>query len=109
MQTSASSPCARHVVRSCLTAGFEPKVSFESDDYETVQGLVAAGVGVALIPQLALTRVRGDIVVRELSPSSPMRKVIAATVKGPGVSPSAKTMLQVLIDVAERYTAVAEG
>jgi DNA-binding transcriptional LysR family regulator len=104
VQTSASSPCARHVVRSCLAAGFEPKVTFESDDYETVQGLVAAGVGVALIPQLALQRDRGDTVVRELSPSSPRRKVIAATVRGPGVSPAAKTMLQVLTDVAERYT-----
>jgi DNA-binding transcriptional LysR family regulator len=109
VQTSASSPCARHVVRSCLTAGFEPKVTFESDDYETVQGLVAAGVGVALIPQLALTRTRGDTVVRELSPGSPTRKVIAATVKGPGVSPAAKTMLQVLTDVAERYTAVTRA
>ena len=109
VQTSASSPCARHVVRSCLTAGFEPKVTFESDDYETVQGLVAAGVGVALIPQLALTRTRGDTVVRELSPGSPTRKVIAATVRGPGVSPAAKTMLQVLTDVAGRYTGVAKA
>jgi DNA-binding transcriptional LysR family regulator len=109
VQTSASSPCARHVVRSCLTAGFEPKVTFESDDYETVQGLVAAGVGVALIPQLALTRTRGDTIVRELSPGSPTRKVIAATVRGPGVSPAAKTMLQVLTDVAERYTGVARA
>ncbi|HWD76244.1 MAG TPA: LysR family transcriptional regulator, partial [Solirubrobacteraceae bacterium] len=50
VQTSAQSPCARHVVRSCLAAGFEPDVAFESDDYDTVQGLVAAGVGVALIP-----------------------------------------------------------
>ncbi len=57
VQTSASSPCARHVIRSCVAAGFEPNVTFESDDYETVQGLVAAGVGVALIPRLALTRV----------------------------------------------------
>ena len=56
VQTSASSPCARHVVRSCLAAGFEPDVAFECDDYDTVQGLVAAGVGVALIPRLALTQ-----------------------------------------------------
>ena len=54
VQTSSSSPCARQVVRSCHTAGFEPNVAFESDDYQTVQGLVAAGVGVALIPELAL-------------------------------------------------------
>ena len=55
VQTSRSSPCARHVVRCCHAAGFEPNVSFESDDYQTVQGLVAAGVGVALIPELALS------------------------------------------------------
>ena len=42
------------MVRLCLAAGFEPHVTFETDDYETVQGLVAAGVGVALIPRLAL-------------------------------------------------------
>jgi len=109
VQTSATSPCARHVVRSCLSAGFEPKVTFESDDYETIQGLVAAGVGVALIPQLALTRRRRGTVVRELAPSSPVRKVIAATMRGPGVSPAAKTMLQVLTDVAERYVDAPES
>ncbi len=60
IQTSSSSACARHVVRSCHGAGFEPIVSFESDDYQTVAGLVAAGVGVALIPQArALDRARG--------------------------------------------------
>jgi DNA-binding transcriptional LysR family regulator len=104
VQTSASSPCARHVVRSCLGAGFEPRVTFESDDYETVQGLVAAGVGVALIPRLALTRLRPEIVVRELAPRSPERKVVAATTAAPGVAPAARTMIRVLSDVARRYT-----
>jgi DNA-binding transcriptional LysR family regulator len=104
VQTSASSPCARHVVRSCLGAGFEPRVTFESDDYETVQGLVAAGVGVALIPRLALTRLRPEIVVRELAPRSPERKVVAATTAGAGVAPAARTMIRVLSDVSRRYT-----
>jgi DNA-binding transcriptional LysR family regulator len=104
VQTSADSPCARHVVRSCLAAGFEPSVSFESDDYETVQGLVAAGVGVALIPRLALTRVHPGIVVRGLAPRSPARKVTAATLGGPGTAPAAKAMIRVLTDVARRYT-----
>ena len=71
IQTSASSPCARHVVRSCHAAGFDPIVSFESDDYQTVQGLVAAGVGVALIPKLALSGARDDIAIRALSPQQP--------------------------------------
>ena len=105
IQTSASSPCSRHVIRSCLTAGFEPRVAFESDDYETVQGLVAAGVGVALVPRLALTRVRPDIVIRALTPRSPARTVVAATARGPGVPPAARTMVKVLADVARRYPA----
>jgi DNA-binding transcriptional LysR family regulator len=104
VQTSAPSPCARHVVRSCLAAGFEPHVTFESDDYDTVQGLVAAGVGVALIPRLALTRVHPGIVVRALAPRSPPRKVVAATMSGPGGAPAAETMIGVLSDVARQYT-----
>ncbi len=100
VQTSAASPCARHVVRSCHAAGFEPRVSFESDDYQTVQGLVAAGVGVALIPQLALSTVRDDIRIRALHPASPVRKVFTATPRGAAVTPAVATMLDVLREVA---------
>jgi DNA-binding transcriptional LysR family regulator len=103
VQTSATSACARHVVRSCLAAGFEPRVTFESDDYETVQGLVAAGVGVALIPRLALTRLHPGIVVRSLEPASPVRTVVAATASGRAVAASALAMLAILEDIAPDY------
>ncbi|HWG08454.1 MAG TPA: LysR substrate-binding domain-containing protein [Solirubrobacteraceae bacterium] len=101
VQTSSASPCARHVVRCCHGAGFEPTVSFESDDYQTVQGLVAAGVGVALIPELALSVVREDIVIRALSPAPPVRQVIAATPPGARLVPAAPAMLGVLGQAAE--------
>ncbi len=107
VQTSSSSPCARHVVRSCHAAGFEPRVSFESDDYQTVQGLVAAGVGVALIPELALTVLREDISIRALSPHPPARQVIAATPPGARLLPAAPAMLAVLEEAATRYEALA--
>jgi DNA-binding transcriptional LysR family regulator len=107
VQTSASSPCARHVVRCCHAAGFEPTVSFESDDYLTVQGLVAAGVGVALIPELALSNVRDDIVVRSLYPQSPLRRVVAATARGAAAAPAATAMLAVLEQIASRYADTA--
>ena len=105
IQTSASSPCARHVVRSCHGAGFDPVVSFESDDYQTVQGLVAAGVGVALIPKLALSGTRDDIAIRALAPSSPVRMVIAATPHGTRLTAAAAAMRQILSDVATRFVA----
>jgi len=103
IQTSHESPCARHVVRCCHAAGFEPSVSFESDDYHTVQGLVAAGVGVALIPQLALSALRDDIVTRSLAPAPPLRRVIAATPAGARLVPGAPAMLGMLAATAERY------
>jgi DNA-binding transcriptional LysR family regulator len=104
VQTSEASACARHVVRICRAAGFEPRVSFESDDYLTVQGLVAAGVGVALIPQLALSQtVSYDIAVCELEPEGPVRHVVAAT-PGTRVSlPAAAAMLEILRNTARQY------
>jgi DNA-binding transcriptional LysR family regulator len=104
VQTSRASPCARHVIRSCHSAGFEPQVSFESDDYQTVQGLVAAGVGVALIPELALSVVREDIAIRSLAPSSPVRRVIAATPAGARLVPAAPAMLGMLEHATTRLT-----
>jgi DNA-binding transcriptional LysR family regulator len=104
VQTSRSSPCALHVVRSCHAAGFEPNVAFESDDYQTVQGLVAAGVGVALIPELALSIVREDIAIRALSPSPPVRQVIAAAPEGARLVPAAPAMLGILEHAAARLT-----
>ncbi len=104
IQTSADSPCAGHVVRCCHAAGFEPNVSFESDDYQTVQGLVGAGVGVAMIPELALSTVRDDIRVRALHPASPVRKVFAATPRAAAATPAVATMLDVLRKATPRHS-----
>ncbi|MFZ0384980.1 MAG: LysR substrate-binding domain-containing protein [Solirubrobacteraceae bacterium] len=103
VQTSASSPYAKHVVSTCLRAGFEPTVAFESDDFDTVQGLVAAGVGVALIPRLALNRVHPAVAVRELRDGGPIRQVTVATVAGGGIAPAAGSMIRMLGDVAKRF------
>jgi DNA-binding transcriptional LysR family regulator len=105
VQTSRASACARYVVRSCHAAGFEPRVSFESDDYQTVQGLVAAGVGVALIPELALSGAREDIVIRSLSPRPPVREVLVSVPNGARLAPAAPAMLEALEAAAAGYQA----
>jgi DNA-binding transcriptional LysR family regulator len=108
VQTSRSSPCARHVVRCCHAAGFEPNVAFESDDYQTVQGLVAAGVGVALVPRLALSVVRDDIAIRALVPASPVRNVLAATPPGARLIPAAPAMVAILEESARQLDLTVE-
>lgn len=62
----------------CRAAGFRPRAALEVDDYPALQGLVAAGVGVALVPQLAVTVPRDDVAVRPLRGRSPVRRVLAA-------------------------------
>jgi DNA-binding transcriptional LysR family regulator len=46
----------------CRIAGFEPDVAFRADDYQSLQGLVAAGMGVSVAPALSLRPRRDDVV-----------------------------------------------
>jgi len=101
--TTDSCSCGALVRNQCIRMGFEPQITFESDDYLAVQGLIAAGVGVALIPTLALTTVRDDIIIRDLGPDAPVRQIAAATLPGAQRSPAARAMLEVLTDVAAQY------
>lgn len=38
----------------CLEAGFTPSIGFEGEETDTIRGLVAAGMGVSLLPEMAL-------------------------------------------------------
>jgi len=95
--------CGRLQRAACAAAGFEPTVGFQSDDYNVVQGLIAAGVGVALLPSLALANMREDIVVRSLGRGAPMRKICAATLAGRYRSPATEAMLTILHEVAAGF------
>ncbi|WP_128895324.1 LysR family transcriptional regulator [Longirhabdus pacifica] len=46
----------------CRQAGFEPNIVFESSNIETVQALVAAGMGIAFVPDMIRHSQRGDLV-----------------------------------------------
>ncbi|MEO3752316.1 LysR family transcriptional regulator [Streptomyces sp. B6B3] len=46
--------CRAHLVAVCERAGFAPRITFQTDDYVAVQALVADGLGVSVLPGLAL-------------------------------------------------------
>ncbi|MEV6095012.1 LysR substrate-binding domain-containing protein [Nocardia sp. NPDC051981] len=46
--------CHEMTVRACLAAGFTPRIRHHADDFGTVLALVAAGQGVALVPDLGV-------------------------------------------------------
>jgi LysR family transcriptional activator of glutamate synthase operon len=45
------------VMAACRQAGFVPKIEFEGEETDTIRGLVAAGMGVSLLPEMALTEI----------------------------------------------------
>jgi DNA-binding transcriptional LysR family regulator len=79
----------------------EPRVGFHSDDFNVVQGMVAAGAGVAVVPELALSNVRHDVTVRTLGRSAPTRTIAAGTLEGVHRSPATAALLELLAEVSE--------
>lgn len=59
-------PCLRRVLDACAAAGFSPDLAVQSEDYPTAQGFVAAGLGVAVVPALALGTPHPGVVPRPL-------------------------------------------
>ena len=78
-------------------------MAFEADETLAAQALVAAGVGVTLLPRLALTTVHPAVAARSLTPDAPVRRVWAARLRTGYHSPASEAMLQVLRDVAEEF------
>jgi DNA-binding transcriptional LysR family regulator len=95
--------CRDNVVLACRRAGFEPRVGFESDDYQVHQSLVSAGMGVSLVPELLLTGRHPGMKVVELDPDPPVRRVWAMTRLTPSRSAATDAMLEVLQRESRRF------
>lgn len=50
--------CRQHLLRAAAVSGFEPRIEHVTDDYVVAQSLVAAGLGVALLPTRTLAVLR---------------------------------------------------
>lgn len=95
--------CAQPLHAAAYAAGFEPKIGFESAQWLGKQGLVAAGVGVTIIPTLALATVRDDIVLRSIADPLLRRRVHLATLADGYHSPAVAPMAEILRRVAEEH------
>lgn len=85
--------CREQLVEMCAAAGFTPNIAFDSDDFPMVSGLVESGVGVALVPDLAVHQMGRRVVLRRLRPRV-VRRIEALTTPNP--SPATAAMLDVL-------------
>lgn len=75
---SAPGHCQAAALEACRTAGFTPSYVVQADEYPTTMGFVAAGLGVALVPALALGFVHDRVRVKPVRGVQPVRHVYAA-------------------------------
>ncbi|HEU5159477.1 MAG TPA: LysR family transcriptional regulator [Streptosporangiaceae bacterium] len=91
--------CRMHLLELCARTGFEPSIAFTTDDFVAVQAMVAAGLGVATLPGLALRAARHPGVRVVALPDSP-RYVLAATYGSPPHPPATGALLAALTEAA---------
>ncbi|REE96698.1 LysR family transcriptional regulator [Thermomonospora umbrina] len=93
--------CRAAMVTACERAGFSPRIAYSSDDLVLAQSLVAAGMGVAALPGLALQAHRTpSIHATEIAGSA--RQIFAVTYGEPPDPPATSALLEILEAVAQR-------
>ncbi|MGO4541254.1 LysR family transcriptional regulator [Paenibacillus sp. YIM B09110] len=91
-------------VELCEQSGFTPRIVFESSNMETIQSLVAGGMGIAFVPQM-LTRPKGS----EFAPAylsfttKPTRTLVIASRKGRYLSKAAEAFIRTLNKTLTNY------
>lgn len=68
-------------IAACTHARVTPRIAFESDQFSSLLGMVAAGLGVSLVPEMAIDRNAGCRYVR-LSDARATRTIVAAVLRG---------------------------
>lgn len=103
--TPTTCPDCDVMLTACQAHGFTPGRTYQVDDYGAALGLVAAGLAAAMIPELALTGRRADVVIRPLD-AHLVRRITAMTIDGGSGSAADGAMVQALADAASAYRAV---
>ena len=80
----------------CRAAGFEPRIACESSELETIRSLVAAGLGIALLPQLATGQPAANCIAVRLRGEPIERQVAVLSRSGHTASPGAATFRKLL-------------
>jgi DNA-binding transcriptional LysR family regulator len=104
---AASQDDAMHemLARACAAAGFAPRLDFTSSDYTVIFALVRAGLGVSIVPRLALESMSAEIELREVSDLELTRTVSVAVRTGSRRTPQIAALVEALHEVTAEVLA----
>lgn len=81
----------------CRAAGFDPRIACESSELETIRSLIAAGLGIAILPRLATRQPAARCVAVRLQEEGIDRQVAMLSRAGHALSPSAQVFRKILV------------
>lgn len=88
----------------CETAGFVPRVVFESSNIETVQSLVAAGMGISFVPSMIARELGSPFVpVYVKLNGAPSRMLVIAYRKGRYLSKAAEAFIETAVEAVKQH------
>jgi DNA-binding transcriptional LysR family regulator len=90
--------CGRAVRAACRTAGFEPRVRWETDDMLLLVRAVAHGHGVAVLPRRSVADDAADVDVRPLREPALTRRLLAVARSSAASRPVVAEVLGALAD-----------
>ncbi|MCR8634918.1 LysR family transcriptional regulator [Paenibacillus radicis (ex Xue et al. 2023)] len=94
----------------CENAGFTPRIVFESSNIETVQSLVAAGMGIAFVPHMVSRGGWSELAPRYLSLSHrPTRTLVITYRKGRYLSKAVEAFMTTFREVVEKQQQEKRG
>lgn len=99
---------AEVVHRVCAEAGFEPRVTFRANDYQELQALVAAGLGVSIAPRMSLIPAHPGLRCVPLAGNPAVRRITVARLAGDHATPVIKVGVRVLRQAVGQLSA-AQG
>lgn len=110
VSTIEGDSCDQLLARACAAAGFRPQVRHRAGDWMAILALVAAGMGVALVPRVAQFRVPADVAAVPVAGSEACRHLYAAVRRGSEARPAVAAYLAALREVSQApSTATADS
>jgi molybdate transport repressor ModE-like protein len=103
--SSIRTDCGKAVREACRGAGFEPDIRFEFTEFAVVLQLVAAGLAVALLPQLAFSEYDHGYEVHPLSDGGFKRRIFTATRLGNRERPAVVAFLDAVAECTAEFQA----
>jgi DNA-binding transcriptional LysR family regulator len=88
--------CSLIVAQASRAAGFTPRFVARSEDHHTALAFVAAGIGVTVLPELAVPESMAGVDSRELVGPTPRRRIVAHVRDAAAVAPPVQRAIELL-------------